>query len=168
MWIRVFTYVHVVRLVLCGSHSVLRWSLSSVFNISLCFMRWLQQMCVGLHFTSALPIIMSRFAYLTLSFFIPTLCLLAFFINNYNCLELFFIVFAEENSFVTLDHGGILQTEIVTILAETQFTIYINAYPAPKVSWMKDNQALSENYYISTKTSHIEQNRWAQSFFFLE
>lgn len=66
----------------------------------------------------------------------------------------------EENSFVTLDHGGILQTEIITILAETQFTIYINAYPAPKVSWMKDNQALSENYYISTKTSHVEGNRY--------
>ncbi|MEQ2185744.1 hypothetical protein GOODEAATRI_021407, partial [Goodea atripinnis] len=39
------------------------------------------------------------------------------------------------------------------------FTIYINAYPAPKVSWMKDGQALSESYYIFTKTSHIEENR---------
>ncbi|KAM4738553.1 platelet-derived growth factor receptor alpha [Anableps anableps] len=66
----------------------------------------------------------------------------------------------EGHSFVTLDHRGILQTEFVSILAETQFTIYINAYPAPKVSWMKNNQALSENYYISSKTSHIEGNRY--------
>ncbi|MED6292932.1 hypothetical protein CHARACLAT_005637 [Characodon lateralis] len=66
----------------------------------------------------------------------------------------------EENSFVTLDHRGILQMETVSILAETQFTIYINAYPAPKVSWMKDGQALSESYYIFTKTSHIEENRY--------
>lgn len=49
--------------------------------------------------------------------------------------------------------------ESVGILAETQYTVYINAYPAPKVSWMKDDQALSENYYISSKTSHMEGNR---------
>ncbi|XP_007550752.1 platelet-derived growth factor receptor alpha [Poecilia formosa] len=66
----------------------------------------------------------------------------------------------EGNSFVILDHRGILQTESVGILAETQYTIYINAYPAPKVSWMKDGQALSENYYISSKTSHMEGNRY--------
>ncbi|XP_035997377.1 platelet-derived growth factor receptor alpha [Fundulus heteroclitus] len=74
----------------------------------------------------------------------------------------------DENSFVTLDHRGILQTEFVSILQETQFTIYINAYPAPKVSWMKDGQALSENYYISTKTSHIGGNRYQSTVTFLQ
>ncbi|KAM4575089.1 platelet-derived growth factor receptor alpha [Fundulus diaphanus] len=74
----------------------------------------------------------------------------------------------DENSFVTLDHRGILQTEFVSILQETQFTIYINAYPAPKVSWMKDGQALSENYYIFTKTSHIGGNRYQSTVTFLQ
>lgn len=72
----------------------------------------------------------------------------------------------EDNSFLTLDPRGILQTEFVTIFEETQFTIYINAYPTPKVSWMKDDQALTEDFYISTKMSRIEGNRWVQSLFF--
>ncbi|KAG7228764.1 hypothetical protein INR49_008542 [Caranx melampygus] len=42
-------------------------------------------------------------------------------------------VFAE-NSFVTLDHSGILTSEFVSLLEETEFTILINAYPAPKVA----------------------------------
>lgn len=64
-----------------------------------------------------------------------------------------------ENSFVTLDHSGILTTEFVSLLEETEFTILINAYPAPKVAWLKDGKAMSENYYTHTKTSHIEGNR---------
>ncbi|XP_017284260.1 platelet-derived growth factor receptor alpha [Kryptolebias marmoratus] len=66
----------------------------------------------------------------------------------------------EENSFLTLDHSGILTTEFVNILEATEYTILISAYPVPKVSWLKDGKEMSENYYISTKTSHIEGNRY--------
>ncbi|XP_040896819.1 platelet-derived growth factor receptor alpha [Toxotes jaculatrix] len=66
----------------------------------------------------------------------------------------------EENSFVTLDHSGILPMEFVSLLEETEFTILINAYPAPKVTWLKDGKPLKGNYYILTKTSHLEGNRY--------
>ncbi|XP_015241041.1 PREDICTED: platelet-derived growth factor receptor alpha [Cyprinodon variegatus] len=72
----------------------------------------------------------------------------------------------EDNSFLTLDPRGILQTEFVTIFEETQFTIYINAYPTPKVSWMKDDQALTEDFYIFTKFSRIEGNRYQSTITF--
>lgn len=66
---------------------------------------------------------------------------------------------AEENSFVALDHSGILPMEFVSLLEETEFTILIEAYPAPKVLWLKDGNAISGNYYIFTSTSHLEGNR---------
>lgn len=66
---------------------------------------------------------------------------------------------SEENSFVALDHSGILTTEFVSLLEETEFTILIDAYPAPKVLWLKDGKAISESYYVLTKTSHVEGNR---------
>ncbi|KAF1386141.1 hypothetical protein PFLUV_G00115080 [Perca fluviatilis] len=66
----------------------------------------------------------------------------------------------EENSFVALDHSGIQATEFVSLLEETEFTILINAYPAPKVTWLKDGTAMPQNYYILTKTSHLEGNRY--------
>ncbi|XP_041861672.1 platelet-derived growth factor receptor alpha isoform X2 [Melanotaenia boesemani] len=66
----------------------------------------------------------------------------------------------EENSFVALDHSGILATEFVSILEETEFTILIDAYPVPKVTWVKDGTVIPEKYYIFTKTSHIEGNRY--------
>lgn len=66
----------------------------------------------------------------------------------------------EENSFVTLDHSGILATEFVSILEETEYTILIDAYPAPKVMWHKDGKALPGNYYIVIKTAHLEGNRY--------
>ncbi|XP_059196558.1 platelet-derived growth factor receptor alpha isoform X2 [Centropristis striata] len=66
----------------------------------------------------------------------------------------------EENSFVALDHSGILVTEFVSLLEETEFTILINAYPAPKVTWLKDGKAMPQNYYTLTKTSHLEGNRY--------
>uniref|UniRef100_A0A1A8UQB2 Platelet-derived growth factor receptor alpha n=1 Tax=Nothobranchius furzeri TaxID=105023 RepID=A0A1A8UQB2_NOTFU len=72
----------------------------------------------------------------------------------------------EENSFLALDHSGILTTEFVSILEETQFTILINAYPAPSVSWLKDGTALSENYYISSNLSRIEGNRYESTLTF--
>ncbi|KAK2835866.1 hypothetical protein Q5P01_016350 [Channa striata] len=65
-----------------------------------------------------------------------------------------------ENSFVKLDHSGILTTEFVSLLVETEFMILIEAYPAPKVTWLKDGKAISGNYYVYTKTSHLEGNRY--------
>ncbi|XP_058495284.1 platelet-derived growth factor receptor alpha isoform X2 [Solea solea] len=66
----------------------------------------------------------------------------------------------DENSFVALDHSGILAMELVSLLEETEFTILISAYPPPKVLWLKDGKDLSANYYILTKTSHVEGNRY--------
>ncbi|KAF7653152.1 hypothetical protein LDENG_00086480 [Lucifuga dentata] len=70
------------------------------------------------------------------------------------------VVVFEESSFVSLDHSGILAVEFVSLLEETEFTILIDAYPAPKVSWLKDGKTISENYYLLTKTSHFEGNRY--------
>ncbi|XP_072246068.1 platelet-derived growth factor receptor alpha [Leuresthes tenuis] len=67
----------------------------------------------------------------------------------------------EEDSFVSLDHSGILATEFVNILEETEFTILIHAYPiVPKVTWLKDGEAIRQSYYVLTKTSHVEGNRY--------
>ncbi|XP_036970034.1 platelet-derived growth factor receptor alpha [Acanthopagrus latus] len=66
----------------------------------------------------------------------------------------------EENSFVALDHSGILPMEFVSLLEETEYTILINAYPAPKVMWLKDGKALQGNYYVLAKTSHLKGNRY--------
>lgn len=60
---------------------------------------------------------------------------------------------------MVLDHSGILTTEFVSLLEETEFTILINAYPPPEVQWLKDGERVSENYFILTKTSHLEGNR---------
>ncbi|KAE8294515.1 Platelet-derived growth factor receptor alpha [Larimichthys crocea] len=65
-----------------------------------------------------------------------------------------------ESSFVALDHSGILATESVNLLEETEFTILINAYPPPKVMWLKDGKAIPESYFVLTKTSHLEGNRY--------
>lgn len=66
----------------------------------------------------------------------------------------------EENSFVAMDHSGILSTEFVHSFEETEFTIIIDAYPAPKVTWMKDGKDLQVNYYLFTTTSHQGGNRY--------
>ncbi|KAM9385980.1 platelet-derived growth factor receptor alpha isoform 2-T2 [Pholidichthys leucotaenia] len=66
----------------------------------------------------------------------------------------------EENSFVVLDHSGILETEFVSIFDETEFTISIDAYPAPKITWLKDGKAIPEDYYTVTKNSHEGGNRY--------
>ncbi|XP_024114871.1 platelet-derived growth factor receptor alpha [Oryzias melastigma] len=66
----------------------------------------------------------------------------------------------EETSSIVLDHSGIFETEFVNLLDETQFTILIDADPGPKITWMKDDNAIPENYYIFTKTSHFEGNRY--------
>ncbi|XP_068174610.1 platelet-derived growth factor receptor alpha [Antennarius striatus] len=71
-----------------------------------------------------------------------------------------FVTVLEENSFVKLDHSGILATEFVSLLEETEFTIFIDAYPAPKVLWLKDGRDLSGNYYVFATTNHLEGNRY--------
>ncbi|KAI4828770.1 hypothetical protein KUCAC02_022846 [Chaenocephalus aceratus] len=66
----------------------------------------------------------------------------------------------EENCFVAVDHSGIQTSEFVSLLEETEYTLLINAYPNPKVSWLKDGKAMPQTYYIFTKTSHLEGNRY--------
>ncbi|CAL8309401.1 unnamed protein product [Lota lota] len=66
----------------------------------------------------------------------------------------------EETSFVALDHSGIGTMEEVFLLEQTEFTILLDAFPAPKVSWQRDGAAMPENYYLFTKTSHISGNRY--------
>lgn len=93
-------------------------------------------------------------------------CLLAFAFLHYKFLTtntgfFFFSLFlnSDDDSFVALDYSGILTTEFVSLLEETEFTIIIEAYPSPKVAWFKDGKAISGNYYVQTKTSHLEGNR---------
>lgn len=66
----------------------------------------------------------------------------------------------EENSFVALDHSGIGTVEVVSLLEQTEFTILLDAFPAPKVSWQRDGFAMPENYYLFTETRHISGNRY--------
>ncbi|CAN9500997.1 unnamed protein product [Ophioblennius macclurei] len=70
------------------------------------------------------------------------------------------VTVVEQNSFVVLDHSGIISTELVSMLEETEFTILVEAYPAPKVTWSKDGRAIEGNYYVLTETSHVEGNRY--------
>ncbi|XP_034036396.1 platelet-derived growth factor receptor alpha [Thalassophryne amazonica] len=70
------------------------------------------------------------------------------------------VTVVDENSFVTLDHSGILPLELVSLLEATEFTILIDAYPAPKITWQKNGKDISNSYYIHTKSSHITGNRY--------
>lgn len=58
-----------------------------------------------------------------------------------------------------LDHSGIGVVEFVSMMEETEFTISIEAFPAPKVTWLKDGIAITENSYFLTKTSRLEGNQ---------
>ncbi|KAM9761907.1 platelet-derived growth factor receptor alpha [Menidia menidia] len=63
----------------------------------------------------------------------------------------------EEDSFLTLDHSGILATEFLDIFEETEFTILIYAYPvAPKVNWLRDGEAIKEGFYTFTTSSYVD------------
>ncbi|XP_071005721.1 platelet-derived growth factor receptor alpha [Oncorhynchus clarkii lewisi] len=66
----------------------------------------------------------------------------------------------EENSFVILDHSGIGAVEFVSMMEETEFTISIEAFPAPKVTWLKDGIAITENSYFLTKTRRLAGNHY--------
>lgn len=147
--VEVIFYHPTVKLHLCFQHQLL------------CFMGWLQQMCVrpSFHLNPSISVLAflccPSVPILTLNPFLypfsPTITCLFF--------SSFLFLTLEENSFVVLDHSGILSTEFVSLLEETEFTILIDAYPAPKVMWLKDNKAIPENYYVLTKTSHLEGNR---------
>ncbi|KAL1254660.1 hypothetical protein QQF64_016889, partial [Cirrhinus molitorella] len=64
-----------------------------------------------------------------------------------------------ESSFVEVISNGIGPVEIVSLLEEKEFTIYIDADPEPKVRWFKDGLQLDDRY-ISTKTTHLEGLRY--------
>uniref|UniRef100_A0A8C2D9S9 Platelet-derived growth factor receptor alpha n=1 Tax=Cyprinus carpio TaxID=7962 RepID=A0A8C2D9S9_CYPCA len=64
-----------------------------------------------------------------------------------------------ESSFVEIISNGIGPVEVVSLLEEKEFTIYIDADPEPKVRWFKDDLQLNDSY-ISTKTTHLEGLRY--------
>ncbi|KAI2651924.1 Platelet-derived growth factor receptor alpha [Labeo rohita] len=64
-----------------------------------------------------------------------------------------------ESSFVEIISNGIGPVEVVSLLEEKEFTIYIDADPEPKVRWLKDGLPLDDSY-ISTKTTHLEGLRY--------
>lgn len=64
-----------------------------------------------------------------------------------------------ESSFVEIISNGIGPVEVVSLLEEKEFTIYIDADPEPKVTWFKDGQIL-EDSYIFSKTTHLENLRY--------
>uniref|UniRef100_A0A8C1EBX5 Platelet-derived growth factor receptor alpha n=1 Tax=Cyprinus carpio carpio TaxID=630221 RepID=A0A8C1EBX5_CYPCA len=64
-----------------------------------------------------------------------------------------------ESSFVEIISNGIGPVEVVSLLEEKEFTIYIDADPEPKVRWFKDDLQLDDSY-ISTKTTHLEGLRY--------
>ncbi|XP_016886800.1 platelet-derived growth factor receptor alpha isoform X3 [Cynoglossus semilaevis] len=66
----------------------------------------------------------------------------------------------EENSFVSLHHSGIFEVEYVSLLQETEFTVFIDASPPPKVMWLKDGKELPANYFIDTQTVPFQGNRY--------
>lgn len=127
-----------------------------------CFMGWFQQMCARISFiffcfSSFLLFLLS----ITLSFFFLSLSLYPT-LHHYLslCSPLFSTLLSvEENTFVMLDHSGIGVVEFVSMMEETEFTISIEAFPAPKVTWLKDGIAITENSYFLTKTSRLEGNQ---------
>ncbi|KAM6963198.1 platelet-derived growth factor receptor alpha [Aplochiton taeniatus] len=66
----------------------------------------------------------------------------------------------EDPSFVSLNNEGIGAVETISLLEETEFTILIAAEPAPKVTWLKDNVPMAENYYMFATSSHIRGNTY--------
>lgn len=116
-------------------------------------MGFFQQMWVSLHFTSTLSSVCVFLLHRS-SVFLSSMILRSFFHP--------LVCHSEESSFIVLDHSGIFETEFISLLEETQFTILITAYPAPKITWMKDNNLIPESYYVFTQTSHFEGNRWAE------
>ncbi|KAI5090427.1 platelet-derived growth factor receptor alpha [Silurus meridionalis] len=68
-------------------------------------------------------------------------------------------VVVHEASFITLDHSGIGAVETITLLEDSEFTIYINSDAVPKVTWFQDGNVLNNNY-ITTKTTLLADKRY--------
>ncbi|XP_016143980.1 platelet-derived growth factor receptor alpha [Sinocyclocheilus grahami] len=68
-------------------------------------------------------------------------------------------IIVHERSFVEVISNGIGPVEVVSLLEEKEFTIYIDADPEPKVRWFKDGLQLDDSY-ISTKTTHLTGLRY--------
>ncbi|XP_076873224.1 platelet-derived growth factor receptor alpha isoform X2 [Brachyhypopomus gauderio] len=68
-------------------------------------------------------------------------------------------VTVHESSVVVLDTSGISQLETVSLLEETEFTIYIHSDAPPKVTWLKDDHVL-ENPFVTTKTTLLDDKRY--------
>ncbi|XP_031430244.1 platelet-derived growth factor receptor alpha isoform X2 [Clupea harengus] len=66
----------------------------------------------------------------------------------------------EEKSFVSLDHRGIGGVEDITLLEDTEFTIYIDAHPEPKMMWKKDGRPLDKSTFLYAMNSHVLGNRY--------
>ncbi|XP_072568564.1 platelet-derived growth factor receptor alpha [Paramormyrops kingsleyae] len=63
-------------------------------------------------------------------------------------------------TFIRLDHN-IAPLEFSTSLEESVFSVFIDAYPAPKVQWLKDNVAIDESQHnIFIKFNAITANRY--------
>ncbi|XP_051951302.1 platelet-derived growth factor receptor alpha [Xyrauchen texanus] len=68
-----------------------------------------------------------------------------------------------KSDFVEVISNGIEPVEIVSLLEDKEFTIYIDSDPEPKVSWFKDGLPLDESF-ISTKTTHLQGLRYENIF----
>ncbi|XP_076134312.1 platelet-derived growth factor receptor alpha isoform X2 [Alosa pseudoharengus] len=66
----------------------------------------------------------------------------------------------EEKPFVSLDHSGIGGVEVITLLEDTEFTIFIDAYPEPKILWKKDGIPLEKSTFLYAVNSHVLGNRY--------
>ncbi|XP_051501293.1 platelet-derived growth factor receptor alpha isoform X2 [Myxocyprinus asiaticus] len=68
-----------------------------------------------------------------------------------------------ESAFVEVISNGIEPVEIVSLLEDKEFTIYIDSDPEPKVRWFKNGLPLDESF-ISTKTTHLQGLRYENIF----
>ncbi|XP_036409962.1 platelet-derived growth factor receptor alpha isoform X1 [Megalops cyprinoides] len=65
-----------------------------------------------------------------------------------------------ENAFITL-LPHIAPLEFANPLEEKAFVVHIDAYPAPRVKWLKNNAVLDESSHsVFTKTSSLDGNRY--------
>ncbi|XP_027001962.2 platelet-derived growth factor receptor alpha isoform X1 [Tachysurus fulvidraco] len=68
-------------------------------------------------------------------------------------------IIVNEGSFITLDHSGIGVEETISLLEESEFTIYIHSDAVPKVTWSKDGLGLN-SHFVTTKTTLLADKRY--------
>ncbi|KAL2089879.1 hypothetical protein ACEWY4_014567 [Coilia grayii] len=66
----------------------------------------------------------------------------------------------EEKSFLSLDHSGIGVVEVITLLVDTEFTIYVDAHPEPKLVWKKNGLPLEKSTFLYAVNSHVLGHRY--------